>query len=131
MNLHAVLIIFQIRSVVVCHQPARGGAWLDGLATGRPDGAHVGPRNTDAEFKHIDPFGTILIPLAVRVRRLSLDLGWAKPTPVTTRNFKHYPTRRHPDYACRAGQQPANGDCGVDHLVGPIAFRPRPGGGPS
>src|ERR1700761_5996842 len=41
--------------------------------------------------KHIDPFGTILIPLVM----LFLPgygqflVGWAKPTPVTTRNFKN------------------------------------------
>jgi Zn-dependent protease len=42
-------------------------------------------------IKHIDPIGTVLIPLAM----LFLPgfgqflIGWAKPTPVTTRNFKH------------------------------------------
>jgi len=41
--------------------------------------------------KHIDPIGTVLIPLAM----LFLPgygrflVGWAKPTPVTTRNFKN------------------------------------------
>jgi Zn-dependent protease len=41
--------------------------------------------------KHIDPLGTILIPLVM----LFLPgygqflIGWAKPTPVTTRNFKN------------------------------------------
>jgi Zn-dependent protease len=42
-------------------------------------------------IKHIDPLGTIIIPLAM----LFLPgfgrflIGWAKPTPVTTRNFKN------------------------------------------
>jgi len=41
-------------------------------------------------IKHIDPVGTLLIPLAMLFmpgfgRFL---IGWAKPTPVTTRNFK-------------------------------------------
>ncbi|GGH05329.1 site-2 protease family protein [Silvibacterium dinghuense] len=41
--------------------------------------------------KHIDPIGTVLLPLAM----LFLGsygrflIGWAKPTPVTTRNFKN------------------------------------------
>src|SRR6201996_7994979 len=42
-------------------------------------------------IKHIDPLGTVLIPLVM----LFLGsygrflIGWAKPTPVTTRNFKN------------------------------------------
>ncbi len=43
--------------------------------------------------KHIDPIGTVLLPLAM----LFLGpyggrflIGWARPTPVNTRNFKNY-----------------------------------------
>ena len=43
--------------------------------------------------KHIDPIGTVLLPLAM----LFLGpyggrflIGWARPTPVNTRNFKHF-----------------------------------------
>lgn len=43
--------------------------------------------------KHIDPLGTVLLPLAM----LFLGpyggrflIGWARPTPVNTRNFKNY-----------------------------------------
>jgi len=41
-------------------------------------------------MKHIDPVGTILIPLAMLFLPGAgrLLFGWAKPTPVTTRNFK-------------------------------------------
>jgi Zn-dependent protease len=40
--------------------------------------------------KHIDPVGTILIPLVMLFLPGSRGflIGWAKPTPVTTRNFK-------------------------------------------
>jgi Zn-dependent protease len=38
--------------------------------------------------KHIDPFGTILLPLLALFTGLPL-IGWAKPTPVNTRNFKN------------------------------------------
>jgi Zn-dependent protease len=43
-------------------------------------------------IKHIDPIGTVLLPLAM----LFLGsygrflIGWARPTPVNTRNFKNY-----------------------------------------
>jgi Zn-dependent protease len=42
--------------------------------------------------KHIDPIGTILIPLVMLFVLPGYGqflIGWAKPTPVTTRNFKH------------------------------------------
>ncbi len=40
--------------------------------------------------KHIDPIGTILIPLVMLFLPMygGFLIGWAKPTPVTTRNFK-------------------------------------------
>ncbi|HTZ59146.1 MAG TPA: site-2 protease family protein [Acidobacteriaceae bacterium] len=40
-------------------------------------------------IKHIDPIGTILLPLVAMVTHVPL-IGWAKPTPVNTRNFKNY-----------------------------------------
>lgn len=38
--------------------------------------------------KHIDPIGTILFPLLLAFTHLPV-FGWARPTPVTTRNFTH------------------------------------------
>jgi Zn-dependent protease len=39
--------------------------------------------------RHIDPVGTIMLPLVAMVTHVPL-IGWAKPTPVNTRNFKNY-----------------------------------------
>jgi Zn-dependent protease len=39
-------------------------------------------------IKHIDPVGTILLPLVAAISHIPL-LGWAKPTPVDPRNFRH------------------------------------------
>ena len=39
-------------------------------------------------IRHIDLFGTILLPLIAAVSGIPI-LGWAKPTPVDPRNFKH------------------------------------------
>jgi Zn-dependent protease len=39
--------------------------------------------------KHIDPFGTIVFPL-IALFGGGLLFGWAKPTPVTGRNFQNY-----------------------------------------
>ena len=40
-------------------------------------------------LKHIDPVGTIMLPLVAMVTHIPL-IGWAKPTPVNTRNFKNF-----------------------------------------
>lgn len=40
-------------------------------------------------IKHIDPIGTIVMPVLAMLTHLPL-IGWAKPTPVNTRNLKHY-----------------------------------------
>jgi Zn-dependent protease len=40
-------------------------------------------------IKHIDPLGTLLLPLLAAATHLPL-IGWAKPTPVNSRNFKNY-----------------------------------------
>jgi len=39
-------------------------------------------------IKHIDPVGTVLLPLVAAFARIPV-LGWAKPTPVDPRNFKN------------------------------------------
>src|ERR1700761_1377022 len=40
-------------------------------------------------IKHIDPVGTIMLPLVAMVTHVPL-IGWAKPTPANTRNFKNF-----------------------------------------
>ncbi len=55
-------------------------------------------------IKHIDPVGTIMLPLVAMVTHIPL-IGWAKPTPVNTRNFKNYRARRYPHHAGGSGQQ--------------------------
>jgi Zn-dependent protease len=40
-------------------------------------------------MKHLDPFGSVLMPLIALVYHWPL-IGWAKPTPVTGRNFQNY-----------------------------------------
>jgi Zn-dependent protease len=38
--------------------------------------------------RHVDPIGTIAFPLIALLTRLPL-IGWARPVPVNTRNFRH------------------------------------------
>ncbi len=87
MNQHVVLIIFQIVVLLFAislHEAAHGWmAWRLGDPTARMLG-----RVTLNPLRHIDPFGTVLIPLLCVYAGFPL-IGWAKPTPVTTRNFKN------------------------------------------
>jgi Zn-dependent protease len=53
--------------------------------------------------RHVDPIGTIAFPLIALLTRLPL-IGWAKPVPVNTRNFRH-PRR---DYVVVAAAGPAS-----------------------
>lgn len=87
MNLHVVLIIFQIVVLLFAislHEAAH--AWM-AWRLGDPTARMLG-RVTLNPLRHIDPFGTILIPLLCVYAGFPL-IGWAKPTPVTTRNFKN------------------------------------------
>ena len=45
-------------------------------------------RLTINPIKHIDPIGTIVVPLAMVVLQTGFVFGWAKPVPVNTRNLK-------------------------------------------
>ncbi len=87
MDLHVVLIIFQIVVLLFAislHEAAHGWmAWRLGDPTAKMLG-----RVTLNPLRHIDPFGTIILPLLCVFAGLPL-IGWAKPTPVTTRNFKN------------------------------------------
>jgi Zn-dependent protease len=84
-----VLKIFQFAILVFAlslHEAAH--AWMAsrlGDQTARMLG-----RVTLNPMKHIDPIGTILIPLAMLFlgRYGRFLIGWARPTPVNTRNFK-------------------------------------------
>lgn len=40
-------------------------------------------------IKHIDPIGTIALPLAMVLMQTGFIFGWAKPIPVNTRNLKN------------------------------------------
>ena len=61
-------------------------AWM-ASRLGDPTARMLG-RVTLNPIKHIDPLGTVLIPLAMLFFSHGFLFGWAKPTPVTTRNFR-------------------------------------------
>jgi Zn-dependent protease len=87
MTLQHVDILFQVIAFVFAisiHESAH--AWMANRR-GDPTARMLG-RITLNPIKHIDPVGTILLPLVALFTHLPL-LGWAKPTPVNPRNFRN------------------------------------------
>src|SRR6266576_3378201 len=88
MNQEVVLIIFQVVVLVLAfsvHECAHAWtAWRLGDPTARMLG-----RVTLNPLKHLDPFGSVIMPLLALFYHWPL-IGWAKPTPVTGRNFQNY-----------------------------------------
>ena len=82
-----VEILFQIIGflfAISVHESAH--AWMANRR-GDPTARMLG-RITLNPIKHIDPVGTVLLPLIAVVTHVPM-LGWAKPTPVNPRNFKY------------------------------------------
>lgn len=75
------LIVFLF--AISVHESAH--AWMANRC-GDPTARLLG-RITLNPVKHIDPFGTILLPLIALFTGIPV-LGWAKPTPVDPRNFQ-------------------------------------------
>jgi Zn-dependent protease len=87
MTLDTYRLIFQAVAFLfaICvHESAH--AWTANRC-GDPTATLLG-RVTLNPIKHIDPIGTILMPVLAYVSHFPL-IGWAKPTPVDTRQFKH------------------------------------------
>jgi Zn-dependent protease len=88
MPLNVVVIFFEIVVLILAfsvHECAH--AWT-ASRLGDPTARMLG-RVTLNPIKHLDPLGSILFPLISLVYGGFL-IGWAKPTPVTGRNFKNY-----------------------------------------
>ncbi len=107
LNLIQQLAVFVLPLIfaITVHETAHG--WVAdklGDHTARMQG-----RITLNPIPHIDPVGTLLVPLALyAVSSLSggggMLFGWAKPVPIDPRNFRHY--RR--DMALTAAAGPAS-----------------------
>jgi len=84
MNLIQTILIYAIPILlaVSLHESAHG--WIAHLL-GDSTAKQLG-RLTANPLKHIDPVGTVLIPI-VMVMLIGFPFGWAKPVPVDVRNF--------------------------------------------
>lgn len=81
-SLMAVVLLFS----VIIHEVAHGYvAWLNGDPTARLSG-----RITLNPIPHIDPIGTILLPILLLVTGSRVLFGWARPVPVNPSYFRNY-----------------------------------------
>jgi Zn-dependent protease len=87
MTRNTVEIFYQIIAflfAISVHESAH--AWTASRC-GDPTARMLG-RVTLNPIRHIDPIGTVVLPLVAAISGVPL-LGWAKPTPVDPRNFRH------------------------------------------
>jgi Zn-dependent protease len=80
--LMAVVLLFS----VVVHEVAHGYV---ALKNGDPTAKMLG-RLTLNPVPHIDPVGTILLPLLLLLSHAGILFGWAKPVPVNPLNYRNY-----------------------------------------
>src|SRR5437899_2530596 len=88
MSLETVQIAFQYIALVFAisvHEAAH--AWTANRC-GDPTARMLG-RVTLNPIKHIDPIGTVVLPLIAMFGRFGFLIGWGKPTPVDPRHFKN------------------------------------------
>jgi len=79
-----ILYAIPILLAVSLHEAAHG--WVAHLL-GDPTAKQLG-RLTANPFKHIDPIGTVAVPL-IMILVVGFPFGWAKPVPVDVSNFQH------------------------------------------
>ena len=80
------LLLFPLFMLAVTvHELSHG---LVALYFGDPTARQAG-RLTLNPLKHIDPMGTLLLPLLLRLIHSPLLFGWAKPVPINALNLRH------------------------------------------
>ena len=70
---------------ITLHEVAHG--WV-ARRFGDPTAQMLG-RLTVNPLKHIDPIGTIIVPAVLLLLHTGFLFGWAKPVPISPRNFKN------------------------------------------
>jgi Zn-dependent protease len=80
MGLMALVLLFS----VIIHEVAHGYA---ALLNGDPT-AQLSGRITLNPLPHIDPIGTVLLPLLLLITQAGVIFGWARPVPVNPSYFR-------------------------------------------
>jgi Zn-dependent protease len=80
--LMAIVLLFS----VIVHEVAHGYV---ALLNGDPTAKMLG-RITMNPAPHIDPIGTVILPLLLLMTHAGILFGWAKPVPVNPLNYRNY-----------------------------------------
>lgn len=76
-----IVLLFSI----IVHEIAHGAV---ALRLGDPTAKNAG-RLTLNPLKHLDPFGSVLLPLMLFLLRIPILIGWAKPVPYDPRHLRN------------------------------------------
>ncbi len=87
-NFEIGMVVFKIVTLLIAvtfHEVAHGlAAYLQGDPTAKNEG-----RLTLNPVKHIDPFGSIVLPAILALTNSPIIFGYAKPVPVNYHNLNH------------------------------------------
>jgi Zn-dependent protease len=84
--LEAALMVVVLLFSIIIHEVAHGYV---ALLNGDPTAKMLG-RITLNPVPHIDPVGTILLPLILLLSHAGILFGWARPVPVNPLNYRNY-----------------------------------------
>ena len=80
-----VPVVILIGSIIL-HEIAHGVA---ALWCGDPTAKEAGRLSLNP-IKHIDIFGSIILPAILLITNAGFWIGWAKPVPINPQNYKHF-----------------------------------------
>jgi len=83
--MEALIMILALLVAVIVHEIAHGAA---ALALGDPTARDAG-RLSFNPLRHIDPVGSILLPLILVVTGSPVVFGWAKPVPISLERMRN------------------------------------------
>jgi Zn-dependent protease len=83
-----LLAIVTLIISIIIHELAHG---FVSYSLGDPTPKEAG-RLTLNPIKHIDPLGSIFLPLLLVISNIGIIFGWAKPVPIDPRNYKNIRT---------------------------------------
>ena len=78
------ILVIPVLFAIIVHEVAHG--WV-AKQLGDPTAERLG-RLTLNPIKHIDPIGTLLVPIVLVLLRTGFIFGWAKPVPITWQNLR-------------------------------------------
>lgn len=84
-GLQVVALILGLAIAIILHEVAHGYV---AMLLGDPTAKYAG-RLTLNPVKHVDLWGTILVPLLLIISNVGLVFGWAKPVPVNYYNLRY------------------------------------------